>query len=313
MQIKELVARVTPVVNVGVVIFNYWKFLVGKHPVTGNFLFPGSRMKYDETPQEAALRVLAEEVPGVKAKLKKMITVLSDQGNDPRAYGITVYFLFDYLGGSPTPNKRLRDFKWVDRKEFDVLKDAYDIDKKIFNEVDLAVRTMNTTEDEILVEVNKNDKEIGTIVKREAHADPSRYHRGAHVMIFSSKGEAILQQRGLNKAHHPGRWDMPGGHQTAGTTIEQTAKQELVEELGVETELTLKRKGLYQDGWQSEIYYLYWGIHDGPYKFDKHEVEQVKAFDCKKLLRHEYDTEYSILEHVYDYVDELREVWEKLL
>jgi|SRR3972149_10945448 len=318
-QVKELTRRVPPVVNVDIVVTKDWNYLVGKRakgapdPDSGYWLFPGSRMKFEETPQETAMRVLKNELPGIRARLKKLITVLSDKGFDKRAYGVTIYYLFDYLSGNPKPNKQLEEFKWVNFEEFKSLRNAYSLEIGIFQEIDLAVRTMNTTEDEILVEVNKDNKEIGTIIKRDAHSNPQRYHRAAHIILFNSKGQVILQQRGFQKTHHPGRWDMPGGHQTAGNTIEETASQELMEEMGIKSDLDLKRIGLFQNDKQSEFYYLYWSIHDGPYKFDKHEVEKVKAFECKKLLEGEYDKDFSILPHVYEYVRELIGVWEPLL
>ena len=308
-QLKELNERIPPVVNVDIVIFKEWKFLVGKHPTPRHWLFPGKRMKFDETLHEAAERVLQEEVPGIKARIKKLITVLEDRGNDPRANGITVYYLFDYISGTPIPNEHLLDFKWVDREEFDKLDESYDFDKRGFNEIDLAVRTMNTTEDEILTEVDKDNQEIGSIVKREAHVNPSRYHRSAWIFIFNSQKQIVLQQRSLNKSLFPGLWDMVGGHQIFGNTIDQTAHQELKEEMGIDTDLFLKETGLYQNQWQSEFHYLYYGFHDGPYKFDPNEVADVKVFDCQKLLDHEYDLEYPIMEHVFEQLAILRPIW----
>ena len=69
--------------------------------------------------------------------------------------------------------------------------------------------------------------------------------------------------------------------------------------------------GIKKTSKQSEYYYLFYTIHDGPYKFDKHEVQCVKAFDCQRLLDNEYDNDFQILSHVYDYVKELKSVWGK--
>mgnify|MGYP000203297799 FL=1 len=268
-QIRELVKRVPPVLNINIVIYKNWKYLVGKHPNGKSYVFPGSRMRFNETLQEAAIRVLENETPGLKAKLKKIITALEDM-NDPRSNDVGIYFLFDYLSGEPKNNKNLLDFKWVDREEFNNLKNAWENDKKIFWDIDQAVRSMNSTEDEILVEVNEKNEEIGSVTKREAHTNSKVFHRAAHIMIFNSKGEVVLQQRGFNVIHHPGQWDMAGGHQTLGATIEETAKMELKEEMGIDTNLTLLGIKLNQNSFQSEFSYLFYGIHDGPYKFDPH-------------------------------------------
>lgn len=308
-QINELIRRVPPVLNVGIVIYRNWEYLIGKHPVGGSYVFPGSRMRFDETLQEAASRVLKNEAPGINAKFKKIITAIDDR-LDPRSNNVCIYFLFDYVSGIPKENKKLSDFKWVDQNSFNKLKEAWEPDKKIFWDIDQAVRSMNTTEDEILVKVNTKNEEIGSISKREAHTNPKVFHRAAHIMIFTSKGEVVLQQRGFNKSHNPGQWDMPGGHQSLGTTIEETAKMELKEEMGIATNLKLVRVGLKKDAFQAEFYYLFYGIHDGPYKFDPHEVANVKTFNCDDLLNGKYDKEFSILSHVYGYVKELKNVWD---
>jgi len=106
---------------------------------------------------------------------------------------------------------------------------------------------------------------------------------------------------------------MAGGHQVEGQTIEQCAKSEVLEELGVDTRLIFRRKGLKKTDDQAEFYYLFYGLSDGPYGFDKNEVEQIKAFDCEKLLNGDYDKSFDILGHVKVYVKELRDVWKSLV
>jgi len=172
-----------------------------------------------------------------------------------------------------------------------------------------VLESFATSEDELLVEVDKNNKEVGVINKLDAHMDPSRYHRAVHIMLFNTKGEVILQRRAFTKTYDPGAWDMPGGHQAYGQTMGQTAEIELMEEMGIKPKLNLRRVGLKQDGRQSEYYYLYYTINDGPYHYDKHEVVEIKSFNCEKLLKHEYDKKYNILTHVYDYIEELKDVW----
>jgi len=98
-QLKELTSRIPPIINVDIIVGHNYKYLVGKRArgapdtIIG-WLFPGSRMHFDEKPQETAMRVLKNELPGVNAKLKKLITVGSNKGIDKRAYGITIYFTF---------------------------------------------------------------------------------------------------------------------------------------------------------------------------------------------------------------------------
>jgi ADP-ribose pyrophosphatase YjhB (NUDIX family) len=333
-QLKELNSRVPPILNVDIVIFdkgrpepefNEGKYLIGHRNVekykyenvfkqrSPKWLFPGGRVRYDESPQEAAERILKREVPGIKVRLRKLITAVSDKGYDCRAYGVTIYMLYEHESGTPKINDSFDDFRWLEAKDIKNSTEVYDLDISVMNEIEATVRTMYVSQDEELTEVDKNDKIIGAIIKREAHTNPKRFHRAAHIMIFNSKGQVVLQQRSLSKSSGAGMWDMHGGHQVSGQTIEQTAIHELAEELGVQTKLQFVRKGLYQSDRQSEFYYLYYGIDDGPFGFDRSEVQQIKTFDCQKMLDKKYDKDYDILPHVYGYVEELRPVWQKLL
>jgi len=317
-QLKEITSRITPILNVDIVIYKDGKYLIGrrskkKNPLYfGIWLYPGGRMKYNETPQETAERILKTEVPGVNAKLRKLITAVSDKGTDPRAYGVTLYYLYEYISGKPMPSYQLDKSAWLTKDDFLKKERTHWCDKSFIDELDLAVRTINTSQDELLVEFDKDNKEIGTIIKRDAHSDPNKFHRAAHIFIFTSNGDVILHQRSLNKSTAPGKWDMFGGHQVSGHTIEQTANQELAEELGITTKLTFKKTWLYKSTMQSEFCYLYYGVSDGPYGFDRNEVAQIKKFDCQKLLDGKYDKEFDILPHVYDYLEELKSVWVKL-
>lgn len=165
-------------------------------------------------------------------------------------------------------------------------------------------------EDELLVEVDKHDKEIGSIYKMEAYTNASRYHRSVHVVIFNSSGRLVLQKRSDTKMYMPGIWDIVGGFHSYGHTIEETANVEVTEEMGVKPILKYFKKWFRPD--QGVFYYVYYTVNDGPYVLDDHEVSDVKEFDCQKLLNHEYDSEFKILEHVYKYVEELKAVWTNL-
>ncbi len=318
-QIAELTSRIPPILNVDLVIVKKNKYLIGRRNKASaaqkqdweKWLFPGGRMRYTETPQETALRILKNEAPGVKARLKKLVTAISDRGTDKRSYGVTLFYLFEYLSGTPRKNIQMSGFKWVTKDKLLRLKRAYSLNKKIVGEIDLAIRTMNTNTDEILVEVDRNNKVIGEIIKRDAHNDRNRFHRAAHIAIFNSRGEIILQKRSENLVIAPGLWDIAGGHQAAGQTINQTAQAELSEELGISCSLLLKGIYPYRSKIQSEFNYLFYGIHDGPYGFDRNEVAELKAFDCKKLLSKKY-THMKFLPHVFQYVRDLKSVWESL-
>lgn len=209
-----------------------------------------------------------------------------------------------YFGDSKT------DAEFAQNANVDYLIIDHYLNKKQF--YTMVLGSFAGIEDELLVEVDENDKEVGVVYKMDAHTNSSRYHRAASILVFNRRGDIILQKRSSLKAVDPGKWDLTGGHQTYGQTIDQTAGLELMEELGIKSKLLYIRKGLKQDENQSEFYYLYYTINDGPYKLDMHEVDEVKAFKCEKLIKHGYDKEYVFLNYVYERVEELRAVWEKL-
>lgn len=210
-----------------------------------------------------------------------------------------------YFGDSKT------DADFAQNADIDYLVIDHYLNKKQF--FTLALGSFAGGEDELLVEVDKENKEIGVIYKMDAHVDPSRYHRAASIAIFNSQGQVVLQKRSSLKLFDPGWWDLTGGHQSFGQTIKQTARTELMEEMGLSGKLNFVRTGLKQDGKQSEFYNLYFLVHDGPYRIDMHEVDEAKAFDCEKLLKHEYDHDFKILGYVYDRVSELKNVWQPLI
>ena len=86
----------------------------------------------------------------------------------------------------------------------------------------------------------------------------------------------------------------------------------MLEELGIFCPLKFRRLYHYRSDRQSEFNYLYYGIYDGPYGFDKNEVAAVKAFDCKKLVAKTYG-DFEFLPHVLTYIRDLKDVWSPLV
>ena len=71
------------------------------------------------------------------------------------------------------------------------------------------------------------------MLKSEAHRQSLR-HGGAHVWIYNSKGEVLLQLRHPSKAIRPNVWDVSAaGHISSGDTPKTTIVREFKEELGL--------------------------------------------------------------------------------
>lgn len=177
----------------------------------------------------------------------------------------------------------------------------------------MAVSLFSGGEDELLVQVDSKNRDIGAIFRQEAHSNPNTYHRSACVMVFNSKGEIILNKRSVFKLMDKGKWDMAGGHQDYGQTIDQTAKMELLEEMGIKGKLKLLDIELRKEKNQNEYSYTYYIIHDGPYNYQTQEVEEIKAFNCNDILNGKYDKKFKFLKYIKTKLNKYKYIWEALM
>jgi len=60
---------------------------------------------------------------------------------------------------------------------------------------------------------------------------------GVPVIIKNFKGDILLEKRSKKMLYYPDMWGLPGGLIEFGETIEQAAKREVKEELGVEVKV----------------------------------------------------------------------------
>ena len=87
----------------------------------------------------------------------------------------------------------------------------------------------------ILIDVlDKNGKPTGeSKAKREIH-EQGLWHNAAHVWIYNSNGEILLQLRAKDKDSYPGLWDISvAGHTDSGETPVESAVREMREEIGL--------------------------------------------------------------------------------
>lgn len=319
--LHEIQSKVPPMVNINVVIYKnhpdgsmfeteflwWWKIIHENKWIT-----PWSRMKAYEKPQEAVYRVIDKEVRWIQINLKRLITADSND-NDERSRNINLYYLCEYISGEMEYSDTFEKVQRFTLEQLKKLPNLYDQDSAILEDLEQTMNLINSNQDELLVQVDNEDKEIWYISKKIAHSSNQVHHRAAHIFLFNTKWEVILQLRSRNKASHPLRRDMHGGHQTWWQTIDQCAKAELSEEVGISWDLKFHHKKHFFKDRQSEFAYCYTIIHDGPYGFDRNEVEELWNFNCENIINGFYDTEYKILPHVKEYLIELEDIWKPLL
>lgn len=153
--------------------------------------------------------------------------------------------------------------------------------------------------DDLVVLVDEQDRELGTMAKSLVHTNQTPLHRGLSVFIFDHPshnasgwrgGRVIVQQRALHKKTWPGVWSNSCcGHPLPGETYEQAAKRKVKEELGIEVEKLAKvanyryrfeRNGVVEN----EICPVFKGLARGEVKTDPREVADWKWMAWGELL-----------------------------
>ena len=91
--------------------------------------------------------------------------------------------------------------------------------------------------EENVILVDKNDAQIGTMPKMEAH-EKAVLHRAFSVFVMNGNGETMLQQRAADKYHSPLLWtNTCCSHQRVGESNIAAGQRRLQEEMGFVTEL----------------------------------------------------------------------------
>ncbi len=140
-------------------------------------------------------------------------------------------------------------------------------------------------QEEIFDVVDENNKVVGKATRKEAHTK-GLLHRAVHILIVNSKGQVLLQKRSMTKDLYKGYWiDAAAGHVDSGESYESSARRELKEELGISTKLEALFDCKKYTGNDNEIIRVFLGKHNGPFKAHKEEVDFVRFFGPKTILK----------------------------
>ncbi len=104
-----------------------------------------------------------------------------------------------------------------------------------------------SSEDEMLVLVDDEDRATGFLDKAAAHDGEGILHRAFSLFIFNPQGQLLLQQRAADKRLWPGFWaNSCCSHPRRGETMDEAIQRRLREELGLECALEFLFKFQYQ-------------------------------------------------------------------
>ncbi|MDI6865523.1 MAG: NUDIX domain-containing protein [Thermodesulfovibrio yellowstonii] len=139
--------------------------------------------------------------------------------------------------------------------------------------------------EEFLEVVDRDGRIISLAPRSIIHGNPSMLHKVVHVLVFNSKGELLLQKRASHKDVAPGKWDTSvGGHIMPGEDILTAAKREMLEELGIVSEnLHFLYTYIHSNNYESELVYTYCTVHEGPFSFNKNEIEEIAFWSIEKM------------------------------
>lgn len=102
-------------------------------------------------------------------------------------------------------------------------------------------------DDEPLILVDSEDREVGFLPKAEAHLGSGTLHRAFSLFVFNPAGELLVQQRARGKRLWPGYWSNTCcSHPRRGETMDNAIHRRLHEELGLRTELEFLFKFRYR-------------------------------------------------------------------
>ena len=98
-------------------------------------------------------------------------------------------------------------------------------------------------DDDILVLVDSDDRELGVIDKVRAHQGNGMLHRAVSVFLFNSDGEVLVQKRHPSKPLWGGYWSNSCcTHPRPGEDTLSAASRRISEELGVSAQLQFRYK-----------------------------------------------------------------------
>lgn len=139
--------------------------------------------------------------------------------------------------------------------------------------------------EEIFDVVNERDEVIGQAPRSEVHAR-KLLHRAVHILVFTTRGELLLQKRSEFKDEYPLKFtSSASGHLSAGETYDQAASRELQEELGIIAPLVHLQKFPAGPETSFEHTVLYRTDCDSPPKIDPTEVAELVTWPISEVIR----------------------------
>lgn len=144
------------------------------------------------------------------------------------------------------------------------------------------------TEAELWDVYTKDREKTGRCHKRGEKMPKGDYHVVVHVCIFNSRNELLIQQRQPFKKGWSNMWDITvGGSALQGETSSQAAEREVLEEIGLQLDLSHTRPDFtinFDDGFD-DYYLLEMEVDTAKLHLQEEEVQAVRWVSREEVLR----------------------------
>lgn len=153
---------------------------------------------------------------------------------------------------------------------------------------------MSNNKKQILILVDKKDRELGFSEKEECHKGQGKMHRAFMVFFINKKGEILLCRRSKNKKLWPGFWDASVvSHVLKNESYKDAALRRTREEIGLKiASKDLKEIGdfsyrsEYKDiGSENEYCRVFLAKIKEIVKPNKEEIEEIKFLSASEISR----------------------------
>lgn len=154
---------------------------------------------------------------------------------------------------------------------------------------------------ELVVLVNEEDAELGTMEKMEAH-EKGVLHRAFSIFLINSKGELLLHKRAAHKYHSPLLWtNTCCSHPRPNESLQEATARRLQEEMGMSCSMKKAFSFVYkaqldQGLTEHELDHVFIGQTDDVPKPNPEEVHDYKYVSLESL-------EANINEHPNEYTE----------
>lgn len=138
--------------------------------------------------------------------------------------------------------------------------------------------------EEIAALFDESGRVIGQAPRSRVRSE-NLHHGATGIVLFNERGQVFVHQRTWTKDVYPGRWDFTaGGVIQAGEEPDESARRELSEELGIDSELNRLPESEYSDENTSYHAFRYWSVTSDSPKLQAEEVLQGRWMSRGELL-----------------------------